>query len=263
MIGIQIGHAGRKASTARPWEGGKPLAGEDAWTTYAPSAIPYAAGWHTPEALDEVGMARLREAFRVSARRAKEAGFDWLEVHMAHGYLLSEFLSALANVRTDRYGGSIENRLRFPLEVVDAVRAEWDGPLSARISATEWAPGGLDDADRVAIAQALREHGVDVIDVSAGGVVPEQKPVYGRMFQVGFADQIRHEAGVPTLTVGNIQDVDQAHTVIAAGRADLVAFARPHLTDPYLAIHGAAAEGLVDDGWPVQYLAGRPATRKG
>jgi anthraniloyl-CoA monooxygenase len=207
-------------------------------------------------------MEQVRDDFAAAARRADLAGFDLVELHFAHGYLLSTFLSPLTNRRTDAWGGSLENRMRFPLEIVAAVRAILDKPISVRISATEWAPGGLTDEDRVAIAKALAAAGADIVDVSAGGVVPWQKPVYGRMFQLPFSDLIRNEAGIPTITVGNVQDVDQANTIVAAGRADLVALARAHLADPYLALHGAARYDA-DVAWPVQYLAAKPSRRKG
>lgn len=251
-IGMQLAHAGPKGACGRPWEGGRPLS--DPWTIYAASARAYDEASPLPEELDAAGLARVREAFAAAARRALAVGFDWLELHMAHGYLLNSFLSPCTNLRRDAYGGDIHGRLRFPLEVVDAVRAEWAGPLAVRISATEWVPEGTTDAERVILGRAFKEHGVDVIDVSAGGVVPEQAPIHGRMFQVGFSDLIRHEAGIRTMAVGNVQDVDQANTVIAAGRADLVAMARPWLADPYLAIHAERDEAMVG-AWPKQYLA--------
>jgi anthraniloyl-CoA monooxygenase len=184
---------------------------------------------------------------------------------MAHGYLLSTFLSALSNHRTDGYGGDIHGRLRFPLEVLAAVRAVWPAhkPLSVRLSTTEWAPGGLTDAERVVIAKALAAGGADIVDCSAGGVVSWQKPVYGRMFQLPFADQIRNESGVPTMTVGNIQDVDQCNTILASRKADLCVIARGHLADPYLTLHAAEKYGFDDQAWPNQYLAVKPRRRKG
>jgi anthraniloyl-CoA monooxygenase len=188
------------------------------------------------------------------------AGFDLLELHMAHGYLLSTFLSPLTNLRTDAYGGSLGARMRFPLEVFDAVRAVWpkDLPMSARLSATDWVPGGTEAADSVQIAAALEAHGCDVIDVSTGQVSPLEKPVYGRAFQTPFSERIRLEAGIPTIAVGNVQDFDQANSILLAGRADLVALARPHLADPYFTLHAAAAQGWDDIRWPKQYQAARP-----
>ncbi len=264
-IGLQIGHAGRKASCHVPWEhGGRPLPPEAAWEVLAPSAVPYDDGSPTPRAMDRADMDKVVADFVAAARRAEAVGFDLLELHFAHGYLIHTFYSALTNLRTDAYGGALEARMRFPLEIVTAVRAVWPAhkPLSCRISATEWAPGGLDDADRVWIARALHGAGVDVIDVSGGGAVPWQKPVYGRMFQLPFSDLIRNVAGVPTMTVGNVQDVDQINTILAAGRADLVAMARAHLTDPYAALH-AAARYEAEVPWPRQYLAVKPGKRKG
>lgn len=264
-IALQIGHAGRKAACRVPWEGGAPLPPGERWPLLAPSPLPYDAKSDVPFTASAADLDRLRDAFVAAARRADAAGFDVLEVHAAHGYLLSSFVSALSNHRADEYGGTLENRLRWPLEVVRAVRAAWPAakPLFVRISATEWAPGGLDDADRIAIGRALADAGVDVVDCSAGGVVPEQQPVYGRMFQVPFADLLRNEAGVRTMTVGNVQDVDQANTILAAGRADLVALARAHLADPYVALRAAARYDLDEVPWPRQYRAARPGRRKG
>ncbi|MDP2309653.1 MAG: bifunctional salicylyl-CoA 5-hydroxylase/oxidoreductase [Pseudomonadota bacterium] len=265
-VGLQIGHAGRKSACQVPWQNrGAPLVEAEAWEIIAPSALPYDDRSQTPREVTEADMARLHRDFAASTRMAHEAGFDWLEVHMAHGYLLSTFISALTNHRADRYGGSLEHRLRFPLEVLDTVRAAWpaDKPLSVRISATEWAPGGLTDADRVVIAQALAAHGADLIDCSAGGVVSWQKPVYGRMFQLPLADQIRNEAGVPTMTVGNIQNADQCNTILASRKADLCVIARGHLADPYLTQHAAEQYGYDDQPWPNQYLAVKPQRRKG
>jgi anthraniloyl-CoA monooxygenase len=204
--------------------------------------------------------------FVAGAERAERAGFDLIELHMAHGYLLSSFLSPLSNRRTDAYGGSLEHRLRFPLEVLDAVRATWPAgkPLFVRISATDWMPdgSGVTEEEAVDIARALAAHGCDVVDVSSGGTSMEGKPVYGRMYQVPFADRIRHEAGVPVMAVGGIEGVDHANTILAAGRADLCAIARPHLFDPYLALHGAAALGFPDAPWPPQYLRSSRALRR-
>ncbi len=265
-LGIQIGHAGRKASCNRPWErGGSPLAEvEGAWTVLGPTGEPYDAASPAPQAVTRAQMEVIRDDFVRAAARAARAGFDLLELHMAHGYLLSTFISALTNRRTDEWGGSFENRIRFPLEVARAVRAVWpsDRPLAARISATEWTPDALADAERASLARALADAGVDLVDCSAGGVVPTQRPVYGRMFQVQFADQVRNEAGIPTMAVGNIQTADQANTILAAGRADLVALARGHLADPYFSLHAAAASGYAAP-WPVQYLSVAPARRRG
>ncbi len=262
-IGLQIGHAGRKASCDLPWKGGKPLK-DGAWQTVGPSALAFDAGYPVPREMSRDDIQRLRTDFKAAAKRAFAAGFDWLELHYAHGYLLSTFISALSNKRADEYGGSLENRMRLPLEVLRDVRSVWpaDKPISVRLSTTEWAEGGLSDADRVYIARALIENGADIIDCSAGGVVPQQKPVYGRMFQVPFSDQIRNEAQVPTMAVGNIQNADQCNTILAAGRADLCVLARAHLADPYLTLH-AAEHYDVDVTWPNQYLAAKPRRRKG
>ena len=233
---MQLAHAGRKGSCTRPWEGGQPLP-EGGWELLGPSALPFAPGWPVPRAMERADLDRVREDFVRAAREADEAGFDVLELHMAHGYLLATFLSPLTNRREDEYGGPVEGRLRYPLEVLRAVRDAWPAqkPLSVRISATDWAPGGTGSLDRIAIGQALHEHGADIVDVSAGGTVPDQRPVYGRMYLVPFSEEIRLEAGVPTMTVGNIQDVDQANTMLAAGRADLWSWPGPTwptLSDP-------------------------------
>ena len=260
-IGVQLAHAGRKAACDVPWRGGRPLAErEGAWPLLAPSALPYDEASQAPRAMTRDDMLRVREQFVEAARRAARAGFDLLELHCAHGYLLGTFVSPLSNKRADEYGGSLENRLRFPLEVFAAVRAAWpaERPMSVRLSATDWAEGGTSSADRVGFARALKALGCDLVDVSAGGTVPHQQPVYGRMFQAGFSDEIRHEAGIATVAVGNVQDADQANTLLAAGRADLVAMARPHLADPYLATHAATASGFDDHYWPPQYLRARP-----
>jgi anthraniloyl-CoA monooxygenase len=259
-IGVQLAHAGRKGSCTVPWEGDVPLA-EGAWPTIAPSALPYAPDWPTPRAMERADRERVVSEFVRATGRALEAGFDLVEIHMAHGYLLGTFLSPLANRRQDAYGGPpIENRLRFPLEVLRAVRAEWpaEKPLSVRISATDWHEGGLDSPDRIAVARAFKGAGCDVIDVSAGQTVSDQRPVYGRMYLVPFSEEIRHEAGIPTMTVGNIQDADQCNTILAAGRADLCVLARPHLVDPYLMLHAAARYGYGEQYWPPQYWPAKP-----
>jgi anthraniloyl-CoA monooxygenase len=265
-IGMQLAHAGRKASTDVPWRGGRPLAAhEGAWEVLGASAVPYDAGWPVPRALTRADLRRVKDEFTAAAERAARAGFDHLELHMAHGYLLASFLSPLTNRRDDEYGGALEGRLRFPLEVFDAVRAVWpaERPLAVRISATDWKDGGFDGADRVGAARAFKRHGCDLIDVSGGGTVPDQQPVYGRMYQAGFSEEIRNEAGIATMAVGNIQDADQCQTLIASGRADLCALARGHLFDPYFALHAAAAAEFDGQYWPPQYLAARPGRRKG
>ncbi len=259
-IAMQIGHAGRKGSCRVPFEKGYDVPLETgAWPIYAPSAIPFDEKMQTPRAMERADMDRVRGAFVRSAKFALEAGFDLLELHYAHGYLMSSFISPLSNKRTDEYGGSIENRMRFPLEVFDAVRAAWPSnmPVAVRISATDWTDDGLTGEDMVTVATLLKERGCDAIDVSAGGTSTRGKPVYGRMFQLPFADRIRHEAKIPVMSVGNIQDVDQVNTIVAAGRADLCVIARGHLRDPYLANHAALQYGFVDQPWPKQYLAVR------
>ena len=202
----------------------------------------------------------VRDDFVRATERAAAAGADMIELHMAHGYLLSSFITPVANRRTDEYGGRLENRLRFPLEVFDAVRAAWpdDRPLSVRLSATDWiGADGVTGDEAVDIARAFKAHGCDIIDVSAGQTTPEAKPVYGRMFQTPFSEQIRNEAGIPTIAVGNITTADQVNTIVAAGRADLVALARPHLTNPHFTLEASAWYGHAAQRWPVQYDAGR------
>ncbi len=261
-IGIQLAHAGRKGSCHLPWEGDKPLGeGEGAWETIAPSALPFNTGWHVPRAMNREDMDRVVRAFAAAAKRSVAAGFDMIELHMAHGYLLSSFLSPLCNVRTDEYGGSIGGRARFPLEVFDAVRAAWpeDRPIGVRISATDWVvEGGMTIEDAVAFSLMLKERGGDIVDVSSGGNSPASKVVYGRMYQVPFAEQIRYEVGIPTMAVGAISGADHANTVIAAERADLCALARAHLNDPYLTLHAATKYGYEAQWWPEQYARGRP-----
>ncbi|RMH19232.1 MAG: bifunctional salicylyl-CoA 5-hydroxylase/oxidoreductase [Acidobacteria bacterium] len=267
-IGLQIAHAGRKGSTRHPWEGEDvPLAPEEgAWPTIAPSALPYHPDWPVPRAMDRDDMDRVRDAFVRAARWAAEAGFDLLEIHMAHGYLLSSFISPLANRRRDRYGGSLANRMRYPLEVFAAVRAVWprDRPMAVRISASDWmADGsGTTPEEAVAIARMLRAEGLDLIDVSSGGNAPDSEPEYGRMYQVPFAEKIRYEVGMPVMCVGALLGADHANTVLAAGRADLTAMARPHLHDAYLTLHAAERYGYWDQPWPGQYLLGRPRPPK-
>jgi anthraniloyl-CoA monooxygenase len=261
-IALQLAHAGRKGSVAHdfPSFDDTPLPPGEGWETLAPSAIPFRPDWPVPRAMERSDMDRVREQFVRSARWAAEAGFDWLELHLAHGYLLSSFLSPLANRRDDDYGGSLENRMRYPLEVVAAARAAWpaERPLSVRISATDWMPdgSGFTPADAVILSRELQALGVDVIDVSSAGNVSDSPVEFGRMYQTPFADRIRHEVGIPVMAVGGILDLDHANTVLAAGRADLAVLARAHLADPYLALHEAARYGVEVD-WPPQYAMGR------
>ncbi len=242
-IGIQLGHAGRKASCKRPWESkghSDPLE-QDAWQTKAPSAIPFADGWHTPEAYTLAEIEALKAAFVEATKRADRVGFDLIEIHGAHGYLLHQFISPLSNKRTDQYGGSRENRIRLPLEIFAAMRAVWPKhkPLGIRISAVDWMPDGLQIEDSVFFAQKLKEAGCDFIDVSSGGNHPDQKIQLGPGYQVAFAEAIKEATGVPTMAVGLITEPEQAEAIVAGGRADMVALARGFLDDPHWAWHAA------------------------
>jgi 2,4-dienoyl-CoA reductase-like NADH-dependent reductase (Old Yellow Enzyme family) len=257
--GIQLAHAGRKGSTNPPFADEQVGKAEDNWEPVAPSALAFAEGNAVPRALDQAGIDAVVEAFRLAARRALKAGFDLVEIHAAHGYLLHQFMSPLANKRTDRYGGSFENRTRLALEVVDAVRGEWPVhlPLFVRISATDWVEGGWSANESVELARLFREHGVDLVDVSSGGQVPNAQIPAGPGFQVEFAARIRREAGIATAAVGLITEPAQANAVIAKGEADLVLLARELLRDPYWPVHAAAALGE-QASWPVQYLRAAP-----
>ncbi len=253
-IGIQLGHAGRKGATRLDWEGPNEPLEEGGWPIVSASPIGFFEHSPVPAELDEAGMDALVRDFERSTEMAVEAGFDIVEIHMAHGYLLASFLSPLTNVRTDRYGGSLENRLRFPLRVVRAVRTLWpdEKPLSVRLSAVDWWPGGNEPDDAVEIARALKARGCDIVDVSTGQTVPYQRPRYGRQFQTPFADRIRHEVGIATMAVGNISSFEDVNGIIAAGRADLCLMARAHLWDPYWTRHAAYALGYPLP-WPPQY----------
>ena len=258
-MGLQLGHAGRKGSTQLGWQqADMPLAAGN-WPLVSASALPWSAQSQVPRALTRADMDRITADFVAAARRGAEAGFDILELHCAHGYLLSSFLSPLTNHRDDAYGGSVENRARWPLEVFAAVRAAWpaERPISVRLSCHDWAPGGNTADDAVAIARLFQQAGADIIDCSSGQVVPDQQPVYGRMWQTPFADRIRNEVGIPTVAVGAIFEADHVNMVIAAGRADLCAVARPHLADPAWTLHQAAKIGHTAIDWPPQYLSGR------
>ncbi len=232
---------------------------EGRWEPVGPSAIPFSPTYAVPKELDEAEIAGVVSAFADAAKRAHEAGFDLVEIHAAHGYLLHEFLSPLANQRTDRYGGSFDNRIRLLLEVADAVRAAWPDhlPLFVRISATDWAEGGWTPDESVELARRLREHGVDLVDVSSGGQVPNVKIPLGPGYQVPFAARIRKEAGIPTAAVGMITEPKQANDIVANGEADMVLLAREMLRDPYWPLHAAAALGETAS-WPVQYLRAAP-----
>jgi len=263
-IGLQLGHAGRKGATKRLWEGdGEPLEAS-AWPLLAPSPLPWKRGSQTPRAMTRDDMDRVTADYVRAAKMAERAGFDMLELHCAHGYLLSSFLTPLVNHRTDAYGGSLENRMRYPLEVFDAVRAAWPAgkPMSVRLSATDWVDeGGLTDDDTVVIARVLAEHGADLIDLSSGQTTPDAKPQFGRLWQTRFSDRVRNEVGVRTMAVGAISSWDDANSVIAAGRADLCVLARAHLADPHFTLHAAAAQGYEGVRWPPQYLLARPPPR--
>jgi len=265
-IGIQLAHAGRKGSCHLPWEGDDPLRDGTAWTTLAPSALPFGPDWPAPRAMTRADMDKVRDDFVAATRRAERAGFDLVELHMAHGYLLSSFLSPAANKRTDEYGGPLANRLRFPLEVFDAVRAAWPEakPLAVRVSASDWLPAGqgitLDET--VEIVRTLRAHGLDLIDVSSAGNTPDSPVEYGRMYQVPFAERIRFDVGMPVMAVGGIQGADHVNTIVAAGRADLCALAKAHLSKPYLTLEAAQAYGHADMEWPKPYLAVQPRRRE-
>ena len=257
-IAMQIGHAGAKGSTNEPWVGAgadQPMAAGN-WPLIAASPVPYLdQGGAIPRAMDRADMARVSADFVRAARYAAEAGFDWLELHCAHGYLLSSFISPLTNRRTDAYGGSLANRLRYPLEVFTAVRAVWPQhlPMSVRISAHDWVEGGITPGDAVEIARAFKAAGADMIDCSSGQVSVQQKPTYGRMYQTPFADRIRNEAGIATIAVGAISEADHVNSIIAAGRADLCAVARPHLANPSWTLSEAAKIGFTAIDWPRQY----------
>jgi anthraniloyl-CoA monooxygenase len=255
-IGLQLGHAGRKGATRRMWEGPDDPLPDGAWPLLAASALPYLPKSQVPKAMDATDMERVAADHVRAAQLADEAGFDLLELHCAHGYLLASFLSPLTNRRTDAFGGDVQGRLAYPLTVFDAVRKVWPKtkPMSVRISACDWAPGGLSNADATSIARAFYEHGADIIDVSAGQTVPDQKPVYGRLFQTPLSELIRLETGIPTMTVGNIQSYADANSIIAAQRADLCVLARAHLYDPYWTKHAANALGY-QAPWPPQYQA--------
>ncbi|MCE0968855.1 bifunctional salicylyl-CoA 5-hydroxylase/oxidoreductase [Pseudomonas sp. NMI4491_12] len=264
-VGIQLSHCGRRGSTQKGWEKPEQPLNEGNWPLVSASAIPYLEGVsQVPKSATEADLAEIRVAFAQAAERAARAGFDWLEIQAGHGFLLSNFISPLTNQRTDQYGGSLENRMRFPLEVVSAVRKTWPEnlPLSVRISATDWAAGGTTVDEAVEIARALKAVGVDVIDVSSGEVVADQRPVYGRMFQTPFADRVRNEAGIPTIAVGAISDADQVNGIIASGRADLCAISRPYLAEPTWFLREVARLGWNSNQWPKAYLWGKDALER-
>ena len=258
-IAIQLGHSGAKGSTQLGWEAMDAPLPSGNWKLMAPSAVPWSEDNQTPREMSRSDMDKVRDEFVRAAQMAQRIGFDWLELHYAHGYLMSAFITPLTNKRTDEYGGSLANRMRFPLEVFRAVRAVWadDKPISVRISANDWLPGGITPQDAVEVARILTDAGVDMIDVSAGQTTKQARPVYGRMFQTPFSDQIRNEAGIATIAVGNIYDADHVNSILMAGRADLVCLARPHLANPYWTLHAAADLGYDGLNWPKPYWPGR------
>ncbi|MFN0114723.1 MAG: bifunctional salicylyl-CoA 5-hydroxylase/oxidoreductase [Paracoccaceae bacterium] len=262
---MQIGHSGRKGSVQVPWADDEMPLTEGGWQVIGPSPIPWSPRHPVPREMTKADMGRVRDEFATATRMAARAGFDMLELHAAHGYLISSFISPASNCRTDAYGGSLENRMRWPLEVFGAMRAAWgeDRPMSVRISANDWiGPAGVTPDEAVAIAKMFAGAGADIIDVSAGQTTPEARPVYGRMFQTPFSDRIRNEAGLATMAVGNITEADQVNGILLAGRADLVCLARPHLTDPYWTLHAAVAQGDAATDWPLPYLRGRDQARR-
>ncbi len=263
-IGLQVGHAGRKGSTKVPWEGEDLPLDEGNWPLISPSPLRYRHESQIPEAMNAAQMDDVKSDFVAAARRAVVAGFDLLEVHAAHGYLLSSFLSPITNRREDDFGGCLENRARFPLQVIEAVRANWpdDLPLSVRISATDWMPDGFDQQQAIELSWMLKELDVDIIDVSTGQVHPEQQPAYGRLYQTPFAEAIRNTVEIPTMAVGAVSSIDDINTVLLAGRADLCLMARAHLVDPYWTLNAAIDLAQSDQPWPEQYWAGRTSRRR-
>jgi len=259
-ICAQIGHAGRKGATCVPWDGGidEPLE-EGAWPIIAPSPLPYLGHSAIPKEMTTADMDSVVADFVHAVGNADHAGFDMIEVHLAHGYLLSGFISPVTNKRTDEYGGDIEARMRFPLRVVAAARDAWpeDRPLSVRISATDWVDNGLTEKDLLSAARMLKKAGVDIINVSTGQVTKDEEPIFGRMFQAPFADQIRNEVGIPTIVAGNVSTADQANTLIAAGRTDIVAFGRQIMNQPHFVLMAAAHYGNRSQYWPPQYQSGQ------
>jgi anthraniloyl-CoA monooxygenase len=256
---LQLGHSGRKGSTKLMWEGMDEPLETGNWPLIAPSPIPWTPANPVPAQMSSADMAEVKEQFVEATRMAVRSGFDVVELHCAHGYLLSSFITPVSNERTDEYGGTLENRLRWPLEVFRAMRAVWPDelPMTVRISATDWVDRGISGEDSVAIARAFGAAGADAIHVSTGQTAPDAQPVYGRMFQTPYSDRIRNETGLPTIAVGNITELDQVNSILAAGRADLCALARPHLADPRWTQHAAAEAGYADQWWPVQYTTGK------
>jgi anthraniloyl-CoA monooxygenase len=255
-IGIQLAHAGRKGATKLLWDGIDEPLEDGAWPLLAPSPVPYFPHSQVPREMTRADMDRVRDDFIRAARLADAAGFDIVELHMAHGYLLATFLSPVTNRRRDEYGGTLQNRMRYPLEVFAAIRAAWPEakPMSVRISATDWVPGGFEGSDAVALAKELKALGCDIVDVSTGQTDPESKPRYGRLYQTPYADRVRHEARIPTMTVGGISSYADVNSILVAGRADLCVLARAHLYDPYWTRHAAWEQGY-ELPWPNQYCS--------
>jgi NADPH2 dehydrogenase len=263
-VAMQLAHAGRKGSSYRPWEGGQLISlPNGGWQTVAPSAVPHKEGEAAPAALDEAGLTRVRDAFVSAAKCAERLGIDALELHGAHGYLLHQFLSPISNRRTDRYGGSLENRMRFPLEVYDAVRTAFpdEKPIGVRLSASDWVEGAWDLAQTIEFAKELKKRGVDWIDASSGGVSPLQKIPLGPGYQVPFAQAIREATGLTTIAVGLITEAKHAEDIVASGKADMVALARGMLYDPRWGWHAAAALGGQVTA-PPQYWRSQPSAQK-
>ena len=264
-ICCQIGHSGRKGSTQLGWEAGDAPLARGNWPVLSASAIPWTSANQVPKEMDRDDMDKVVLQFIKATEMAARAGFDMIELHAAHGYLISSFISPKSNTRTDAYGGSLENRMRYPLEVFSAMRAEWPGqkPMSVRISAHDWVGAdGVTPAQAVDIARLFAAAGADIIDVSAGQTSTEAAPVYGRLFQTPFSDRIRNESGLATMAVGNITEADQVNGILLAGRADLVCLARPHLADPYWTLHAAIQAGDTGEDWPLPYRAGRDQARR-
>jgi 2,4-dienoyl-CoA reductase-like NADH-dependent reductase (Old Yellow Enzyme family) len=264
-LGIQLAHAGRKGSTHPPGAGGKPLtAQEGAWTTLAPSALPFAEGWHTPKALDADGLLRVKQQFVDAARRAARLGFDLAELHIGHGYLLHEFLSPLSNQRTDAYGGSTANRIRFPLEVFEAVREVWpkDLPCGVRVSATDWVDGGWTPEETLVFARELQARGCDFLDVTTGHVDPRQKIPFAPGYNVPFAEQVKTATGMPVMAVGMISSARLANEIVESGKADLIAIARGMMDDPRWAWHAARELGAEPPPYAPQYNRCHPSSWK-
>lgn len=263
-IGLQVGHSGRKGSTKLMWEGDTDPLDEGNWEVMAPSPIRYRPDSQVPREMTREDMDAVLEQHVEAAVRGERAGFDWLELHFAHGYLVSSFLTPLANQRSDGYGGSLENRMRYPLEIFDAVRRVWpEGkPISVRISATDWVEGAFDGDDAVAFARELKERGCDLIDVSTGQTSTYADPEYGRLYQTPYSDRIRNEVDIPTMTVGAVSSIDDIHNILVAGRADLCVMARPHLVDPYWTLNAAIDLGYTGHDFPKQYLSGLAARRR-